>query len=208
MTLLGHVKFWFIAGIFSFFLMSVITKPEEYYQAAQKDIDNVYLAYGQESGSEIVSNANSAYAMIFTNTVASKAVETMHNEPRKGAAFFGTEQKAAVQSNRILKTFKLQIYALFLRASIAARWLPVLAVLGAAAFVDGLVSRKIKIEGYGFTSPGVQARMAHVTVMLTGMSALLFYLPVNTPILWWPIATVIAVICIRFTASNIKQITT
>lgn len=208
MTLPGHIKFWFIAGIFSFFLMSFVTKPESYFQAAQKDIDNVYLAYGDEGGNEIVTNANAAFGAIFADSFANKAVNTMHNTPRKEAAFFGTEQKAALKSNKMLRTFKLQVYALFLRVSIAARWMPVLLVLGAAAFIDGLVARKIKIEGYGFTSPGVQARMAHITVAITGMTIIFMYLPINLPILWWPFATLIAVLSIRFVSSNMKQITT
>lgn len=208
MTAPGHVKFWFVIGIALFFGMCLISQPEKYYAAVQKDIDNVYVAYGDDGGSEIVSNANGAYASIFTDTFANKAVDTMHNTPRKEAAFFGTEQKAALQSNKALRTLKLEIYALFLRISIAARWMPVLGVLGIAAFIDGLVARKIKIEGYGFTSPGVQARMAHITVALTGMSILFMFLPINLPILWWPIATLIAVLCIRFVASNMKQITT
>lgn len=208
MTAPGHVKFWIVLWIALFFGMCLISQPEKYYAAIQTDIDNVYVAYGDDGGSEIVSNANATYASIFANSFANKAVDTMHNTPRNEASFFGAEQKAALQSNKALKILKLEIYAVFLRISIASRWMPVLVVFGFAAFVDGLVARKIKIEGYGFTSPGVQARMAHITFILTGISLLLIISPINLPILWWPIATLIAVICIRFVASNMKQITT
>lgn len=208
MTLTGHIKFWFIIGISLFFAMSLLSTPENYYKAAQNDVENAYIAYGLDGGKEIVMNANNAFNAIFAETVAKKAVDTMHNTPHKDAAIFGVEQKAAGQSNRILKTFKMEVYALFLRVSIASRWIPVLLVLGTAAFIDGLVSRKIKIIGYGFTSPGIQARMAHVTVLITGMSVVATYLPINLPILWWPFATFMAVLCIRYVASNMKQITT
>lgn len=208
MTINGQVKFWLILGISMFFLMALVVDPNKYYQVVQNDIDNAYLAYGDEAGTEIVSNANSAFKSIFEETFINDTAKTMHNTPRKEAAFFGTEQLAAKQSNKVLKTFKLEIYALFLRISIAWRWLPVLLVLGFAAFVDGLVARKIKIIGYGFTSPGVQVRMAYLTVFITGLSALSLYMPVSLPILWWPFATFSAVICIRYVASNIKQITT
>lgn len=188
--------------------MSLLSEPEKYYQAVQQDIGNVYLAYGEDGGSEIINNANGAFTYLFTDSFANKTVDTMHNTPKKEAAFFGNEQRLAGQSNKVLKTIKLEIYALFLRVSIAARWLPVLAIFGFAAFIDGLVARKIKIEGYGFTSPGVQARMANITIVLTGLSVMSLYLPISLPILWWPIATLIVVLCIRFVASNMKQITT
>jgi hypothetical protein len=191
-----------------FFVMSLVSTPENYYKVVQKDMDNAYLAYGEEGGKEIVLNANSAFGMIFTETAANKAVNKMHNTPHKSAAFFGSEQKAAAATNDILKTFKLEIYALFLRVSIAWRWIPVLFVFGFAAFVDGLVARKIKIEGYGFTSPGVQARVANISVVVTGLSMMSLYLPINLPVLWWPVATLIAVVCTRYVASNMKQITT
>jgi len=188
--------------------MALISTPESYYKAAQNDINNAYTAYGDSGGEEIISNANSTFAALFTDTFANKTVNTMHNTPNKDAAFFGVEQKAASRSNKVLRTFKLEVYSLFLRVSIASRWIPVLIVLGIAAFVDGLVARKIKIVGYGFTSPGIQARMAHITVLITGMSFVATYLPINLPILWWPFATIMAVLCIRYVASNMKQITT
>lgn len=208
MTLTGHIKFWFIVGIALFFAMSLLSTPENYYKAAQNDVENAYLAYGQEGGKEIIENANYAFNAIFAETFAKRTVDTMHNTPHKDAAIFGVEQKAAGQSNKVLKTFKMEVYALFLRVSIASRWIPVLVVLGAAAFIDGLVARKIKITGYGFTSPGIQVRMAHITVLITGMSVVATYLPINLPILWWPFATFMAVLCIRYVASNMKQITT
>lgn len=191
-----------------FFAMSLLSTPENYYKVVQKDMDNAYLAYGEEGGKEIVLNANSVFGMIFSASGADTAAKKMHNTPHKNASFFGSEQRAASKTNNILKTFKLEIYALFLRISIAWRWLPVFFVFGLAAFVDGLVARKIKIEGYGFTSPGVQARVANITVVITGLSAMSLYLPINMPILWWPISTLIAVVCVRYVASNMKQITT
>lgn len=195
-------------SIFMFFGMWFVSSPEKYFAAAQKDVDNVYVAYGKDAGAEIINNANSAFELIFGASVIDRTANVMHNTPKKEAATFGVEQKAALQSNKMLRTMRMQIYALFLRMSIAARWIPVLLVLGAAAFVDGLVERKIKIEGYGFTSPGIQARMTHILVALTGASVIMTYLPVNLPILWWPIATFITVLCIRFVASNVKQVTT
>lgn len=191
-----------------FFAMSLLSTPENYYKVVQKDMDNAYLAYGEEGGKEIVLNANSVFGMIFSASGADAAAKKMHNTPNKNASFFGSEQRAASKTNNILKTFKLEIYALFLRISIAWRWLPVFFVFGFAAFVDGLVARKIKIEGYGFTSPGVQARVANITVVITGLSMMSLYLPINMPILWWPISTLIAVVCVRYVASNMKQITT
>lgn len=191
-----------------FFAMSLLSTPENYYKVVQKDMDNAYLAYGEEGGKEIVLNANSVFGMIFSASGADAAAKKMHNTPNKNASFFGSEQRAASKTNNILKTFKLEIYALFLRVSIAWRWLPVFFVFGFAAFVDGLVARKIKIEGYGFTSPGVQARVANITVVITGLSMMSLYLPINMPILWWPISTLIAVVCVRYVASNMKQITT
>jgi len=208
LTLTGHVKFWFIIGVALFFAMSLFSSPEKYYQVVQKDMDNAYLAYGEDGGKEIVLNANSVFGMVFTSIGADAAAKKMHNTPQKNASFFGSEQRAASKTNVIVKTFKLEIYALFLRISIAWRWLPVLLVFGFAAFVDGLVARKIKIEGYGFTSPGVQARVANITVIITGLSVMSLYLPINLPIFWWPIATLCAVICTRYVASNMKQITT
>lgn len=188
--------------------MFLISQPETYYNSIQKDIENIYLSYGDEGGKEIVLNANNTFSILFTDTFLNRTAKTMNNTPNKDAAFFGAGQTGAIQSNKMIKTMKLEIYALFLRISIAARWIPVLIVLGVAAFIDGLVARKIKIEGYGFTSPGVQARMAHITIVLTGLSIIAMYLPINLPILWWPISTLIAVLCIRFVASNMKQITT
>lgn len=171
-------------------------------------MDNAYLAYGEEGGKEIVLNANRVFGMIFSASGASAAAKKMHNTPTKNASFFGSEQRAASKTNNILKTFKLEIYALFLRVSIAWRWMPVFFIFGFAAFIDGLVARKIKIDGYGFTSPGVQARVANITVVITGLSMMSLYLPINMPILWWPISTLIAVVCVRYVASNMKQITT
>lgn len=123
MTVPGHVKFWFVGGIAMFFAMSLITSPDKYYTAAQADIETIYNAYGDNAGAEIVKDSNNMFNLIFSSTASGRAVDVMHNTPRKDAAFFGSEQMAAMHTNEILKTFKLEIYAFFLRMSIAARLL-------------------------------------------------------------------------------------
>lgn len=208
MTAPLHIKFWFIVGVALFFGMALLSKPESYYKAVKGDIDNVYMSYGEDGGAEVINDANSAFSAIFTKGVANKAVNTMHNTPNKESSVFGSAQKGAIISNTVLKTFKLEVYALFLRISIAARWIPVVGILGAAAFIDGQVARKIKIEGYGFTSPGMQARMVNIMVVLVGCSIIFMYMPFSLPIFWWPIVSLIDVVCIRFVSSNMKQITT
>lgn len=208
MTVPGHIKFWFIASVALFFAMGLLSSPQSYLKVVNKDIESVMIGYGDKEGRSIITNANDIYAIFFTSSVANAAANKMHNTPKKQAAFFGSEQRAASKTNKILKTYKLEIYALMLRVSIAWRWMLVLLIFGVAAFVDGLVARRIKIEGYGFTSPGVQARVANMIVMITGISVISFYLPINMPIVWWPFAILCSVICIRFAASNMKQITT
>lgn len=208
MTVPSHVRFWFIIAIMLFFVMGAVVKPEKYYQVINQDITRIYAAHGKDNGESIVLDANKLFAGVFGDTALYKVASTMHNRTSHEAAMFGVEQRAASATNKIIRTFKLELYAMMLRMSSAASWLTAMAVLAFAAFVDGMVSRQIKITGYGFTSPAIQSRLAHICIALAGASSLMFYLPVSVPLWWWPMVVVLVTISVRFISSNIKQVTT
>lgn len=208
MNLGGHVKFWAIIGIMFFFVVAAVVKPEIYLQAVNRDIERIYTSHGQEGGAEIIGDANALFAVVFGETPIKGTVSRMHNVTNHEQALFGVEQRAASATNKILRTFKLELYAVMLRMSSAFTWLFALLVMGTAAFIDGLVSRKIKILGYGFTSPGIQARLAHLSVAIAGASMMLFYLPISVPLWWWPLVVITSTVSIRFIAANMKQVTT
>lgn len=208
MTIGSHVRFWFIVAILLFFVMAALVKPEKYYQVVNQDIERIYEAHGKENGEAIVLDANALFDSVFGKSALYKVAYTMHNRVNHEAALFGVEQKAASVTNKIIRTFKLELYAMMLRMSSAASWLTAMAVLALAAFIDGMVSRQIKITGYGFTSPGIQARLAHICIALAGASSLMFYLPISVPLWWWPLVVALVTISVRFISSNIKQVTT
>lgn len=208
MNVASHAKFWLIVSVMMFFVMTAVVKPEKYLVVVQDDIGKIYMTYGDERGAMIVGDANSWFAGVFGDTPVKKTVDHMHNTRRTEASFFGPEQLAAAKTNKLLRTLKLEMYAIFLRASSAASWLVAVLILGGAAMVDGLVSRQIKVEGYGFTSPAIQSRLVHLCMMVMGLSCMLFYLPVSVPLWWWPFVVIATTVSVRFIASNMKQVTT
>jgi hypothetical protein len=208
MSIGGHVKFWLIGFVMLFFIMAAVVKPEQYYKVVNEDISRIFTAHGREKGEVIVLDANRLFGSIFGETALRKVVSTMHNRVSHEAALFGIEQRGAAFTNGILRTFKLEIYTLMLRMSSASSWLMAMVVLGVAAMVDGVVSRQIKISGYGFTSPAIQARLAHLCIALAGSSSLMFFLPISVPLWWWPVVVVLVTLSVRFITSNIKQVTT
>lgn len=208
MTITSHFRFWLIVAIMLFFVMGAVVKPEKYYQVVNQDIQRIYDSHGKENGEAIVLDANKLFDSVFGDSALYKVAYTMHNRVNHEASLFGVEQRAASATNKIIRTFKLELYAMMLRMSSAASWLMAMLVLSLAAFVDGMVARQIKITGYGFTSPGIQARLAHICIALAGASSLMFYMPVSVPLWWWPMVVVLVTISIRFISSNIKQVTT
>lgn len=204
----SHLKFWMIVSIMMFFVMIATVPPETYIKVAKQDIQNIYATYGMDAGVEIVTNANSTFTDLLGNGAVSDAFGTLTvNTDDSSKAVFGGELEAAHFTNRMLRTMKLEIYSIILRATAAWQWFVVMVVFSLVAIVDGLVERKIKLLGYGYTSPAIQSRLAHLSVAVAGVSLSMLYMPASVPLLWWPCAAVAVAVAARFIASNIKQVT-
>lgn len=191
-----------------FFVMVALVSPEQYLEAANSDVNRIVNNYGEEIGSEIVSSSNEFYTDLLGDGAVHDMLGILHDtHTGKSDTLTGAEYKATQFTNRLLRTMKLELYVIILRFHAAMQWFVAMAIFAMVAAIDGLVERKIKLTGYGYTSPALQARMAHLSIAMTGISMAMLYLPVSVPFFWWPMTAVLVAISIRFLTSNIKQVT-
>lgn len=207
MQLGTHIKIWIIGSIFSVFAVGLMSKPETVYEVVNKDVEQVRMAFGDDIGSRVIGNANSAFGIFFG--AASPAAKEMHvTSDMASRGVFGFEKNASSISNKMIRAMRLELYHLLLRLNIVFAWLPMILVLCGAALVDGMCTRKIKMFSFGYANPVLYNTSSHLAIFAAGLMLMLLHLPINVSIFFWPIAGSVIAVAILIASSNLQRLST
>jgi len=165
----AHVRLWVIGIFLAILVVPALIGPE----AARDRIEREYQAstaiFGAQRSNAITERANDAYdALVEGLGIAQTLRRGFTKRSDHDQMMFGQKPAVTMASfvNNYLQTMMTQIYGVFFRGSLMIQWLAYVGAFLIAAFVDGMVQRKVKQETLAMNAPVKFAYAFHTVIVI------------------------------------------
>lgn len=167
-----HVKWWFfVFPLFACVVLPIIP-ARALFEISDAESRSVERALGEERASVVVDTTNALFRRLFVATGAVQATLNAGGDDELNAD--GMHGFALTWARQ----FWMMVYRALYRAVVMHAWLAGIAMLCAAATIDGTVRRKIRAAAAGFASPLSFHLAAHAMLMTLGTAFAVLVLPV------------------------------
>lgn len=204
-----HVLIWLIILIVSFIIMPLMMKPHAIMGRVMSEIKMIQLVFGAEDTAKLTRSATTWYNAIFVETglIGSTDKAYIHeSEKESSKVFFGGAARVADVTNGYLLSFGAQAYAMMIRLFIILSWLPYIFPFMLAVIIDGLVTRRIKFESFGFSSPIAYSLALHSIIPIVFFPALYLLLPIPITPLFMPFWALVFAFPVSMLIGNTQRV--
>lgn len=184
-----HVLIWLILLIVAFIAMPLMMKPHAIMSRVMGELEMMQMVLGTDDANKITRSATTWYNAFFVDTgLIDSTSKAYVSESEKNASqtFFGGATRIVDVTNGYLLSFAAQAYAMMIRLFIILSWLPFIFPFMLAVVIDGMVTRRIKMESFGFASPIAYSLALHTIIVIVFFPALYLLLPIPVTPLFMP----------------------
>lgn len=183
-----HLVFWlFIAPVVVLLVLPAIPRGELFRLGKAEQAANL-LAMGEAEHAMAQRRAVERFRRWFVEPGWVQGSYTML-APRREEVL-GVERTLGEASSGWIDRTWLALYRAFYRLEVSLRWYEVMLVVAGAAFIDGLVRRRIRTHELGYNNPVVFHLMTHLLIAIAGLLSLAPFLPLAVPLAAWPLAVI------------------
>jgi len=165
----AHVRLWLIGIFLALLVVPALMSPEAARQRIEREFQASTAIFGAPRASAITERANAAYDSLVEGLgIAHTIRRGFSKSDDHEHMMFGKKPSMTMGSfvNNYLQTMMTQIYGVFFRGSLMIQWLAYVGAFLIAAFVDGMVQRKVKHETLAMNAPVKFAYAFHTVIII------------------------------------------
>ena len=205
-----HSLLWIMLIAFCFLGLPVISTPNDIMGRVVRELSMIEAALGKAETNKVTRTATGTYNAIFVDTgfvrAAGKAVVSEEEKEQTTPLFGNAVSSMADKTNDYIKGFSALCYASLVRIAIFLSWLPYIAPFLLAATMDAAISRKVKFESFGFSSPIKFAAAAHMLIVVVFLPLLYLVVPLPITPLFVPFWALISAVPIVMLVANTQRV--
>lgn len=165
----AHVRLWLIGIFLAVLVVPALMSPETARGRIEREFQSSTAIFGAQRASAITERANGAYdALVEGLGIAHTLRRGFTTRADHDQMMIGKKPAVTMASfvNNYLQTMMTQIYGVFFRGSLMIQWLAYVGAFLVAAFVDGLVQRRVKQETLAMNAPVKFAYAFHTVIVI------------------------------------------
>lgn len=205
-----HSLLWIMLIAFCFLGLPAISTPNDIMGRVVRELSMIEGSLGKAETSKVTKTASGIYNALFVETgfvkTAGKAVVSEEEKEQTTPLFGNAVSSMADKTNDYIQGFSALCFALLVRVAIILSWLPYIAPFLLAATMDAAISRKIKFESFGFSSPIKFAAAAHMLIVVVFLPLLYLVVPLPITPLFVPFWALISAVPIVMLVSNTQRV--
>ena len=205
-----HSLLWVMLIAFCFLGLPAISTPTDIMNRVVRELTLIEQSLGKAETSKVTKSATAFYNAVFIGTGAEKTSTKFvvsEEEKENTVPLFGNSVRAlSSKTNDYVRGFSSLCFAVFVRVAIILSWLPYIAPFLLAAITDAAVTRKIKFESFGYSSPIKFAAAAHSMIVVVFLPLLYLVVPLPITPLFVPFWALISAIPIMLLVANTQRV--
>lgn len=205
-----HIKFWLVAFCVALFAGPLFITPGHQLSRIESEVNSALDIFGMQTASEIVESSKSAYNSFFVSSgllaFADDNLTVDQENMASSSRLFGGFTRVAQSTNDWLLSTTYAFYGLFIRLGIMWQWCFYMLPLFIGAIVEGMVRRKIKYAGFGFSPPIAYTGALHGIIALLGLPLIYLLIPLPVTPYFMPFWTLILAIAVLGFMENFQRL--
>lgn len=205
-----HIKFWVIAFCVAIFAGPLFISPAHQLSRIEREVTSASDVFGYDTATSIVQSSKDAYSVLFIESgilsFADDSLRVSSDDLETSSRIFGGFTKIAQSTNDWLLSSTYAFYGLFIRLGIMWQWCIYMLPLFIAAIVEGMVRRKIKYAGFGFSPPIAYTGALHGIIALLGIPLIYLLIPLPVTPYFMPVWTLILAISLLAFLENFQRL--
>ncbi|MCE2721965.1 MAG: DUF4400 domain-containing protein [Betaproteobacteria bacterium] len=203
----GHIKLWLgLTGII-FFVTPLLKPADTIIRQVTQEVSYVHQHLGVEQGDRFIKAANEFFdESIVRSGIAAIAIKSEAPSGLADQQFAKPATRAGDLARGYATGLLANLYALILRVSLAAAWLPLLVPFIGACVWDAIQMRRRKDYTLDYVNPGTYGAGLHAIVFLCFIPLVYFVAPMPVSPLLVPLLFVPAGLVMNWTIQNMQRV--
>jgi len=205
-----HTLLWLLIILFILVMAPLVVSRETYEQTISSEMDDAARWYGESTARTILSRCNAIYAILMVSSGIDPFVRKYDKPPREDEISLqvdkiegATDHKTKIRNywGNLLRNVWMFCY----RISHVWAWILWVFPFLIAIIYDGIMSRKMKVATFKYTSPTIYNLSWHLIIFLAAVTTILFAVATPTNIFVYPTILVAMGVNMRVLISNIQH---
>ena len=205
-----HSLLWIILIAFCFLGLPAISTPTDIMSRVVRELAMIEKTLGQAETKKVTESATAIYTTLFIETgmvrATKKAVVTEKEKHDSEVMFGNSVRSISDKTNDYISGVSALCFAMLVRIEIFFSWLPYIAPFLIAAILDAAVSRKVKFETFGYSSPIKFAAATHIIIAIAFLPLLYLVVPLPVTPLFIPFWALISSLPLMALVSNTQRV--
>lgn len=176
----SHIGFWLVILGLGLLVFPALISAEAMHARLVEELAAIQSVFGHRAGAFIIETSRSIYRAFLSAGLDQVVRQGIHDEADMrvaGQYFSAVGAWAAQTGSRYLASLSIQFFTCIVRAVVVIFWLVILAPFLAAAVVDGLASRKVKLATFGDQNPTAFSIGTHALIIISALPLMYIAVP-------------------------------